>query len=58
MTTEEQEPLLTVAEAAERCHVHRKTLERWIREGHLEAITFPTGTIRIRESEVAKLLSS
>jgi len=44
--------LLTTAEVAERCRVGQATVRRWVREGWLEAVALPSGTLRFRADDV------
>jgi excisionase family DNA binding protein len=51
------EELVTVAEAAKILKVRRETIRRYIKSGHLEAVTLPGGDYRLRGSDLEKLLS-
>ena len=53
--TAEQE-LLTTQEVADQLRVERQTVYRWIESGRIEAIKLRGGTIRIRQSEINRLL--
>jgi excisionase family DNA binding protein len=44
--------LLTIREAAKHLRVHRKTLERWIRQGELPVIRLNSRTFRLRQTEL------
>ena len=55
MRTEE---LLNVAEAAEILKVRRETIRRYIKSGHLTAVTLPGGDYRLRERDIQALLQS
>lgn len=48
--------LLTTAEVAQMLRVSQKTISRWVRLGDLQAIRLPRGQLRIRRSEVERLL--
>lgn len=48
--------MLTVKEAAERLHVSPQTVYRWIDDGLLQVVKYPTGTVRIKDEEVERLL--
>jgi excisionase family DNA binding protein len=48
--------LLTSAEAAHMLRVSQKTIARWVRLGQLPAIRLPSGQLRIRRTDVQKLL--
>ena len=51
----EQEPLLTVRQAAQRLHVHTDTVRRWIDSGKLEHERVgPYERIKIPESAIEK----
>jgi excisionase family DNA binding protein len=51
------EELITVEEAARILKVRRETIRRYIKEGHLHALTLPGGDYRLRDSDIQKLLS-
>lgn len=48
------DPLRTIQEAARRFQVHPDTVRRWVKEGLLEDVRLTPGTVRIRESELAR----
>lgn len=50
-------PLLTTSEVAERARVSPETVRRWVREGHLPAVTLPAGTLRFRVEDIDAMLS-
>ena len=50
------EELVTVEEAAKILKVRRETIRRYIKKGHLKAVTLPGGDYRLREREIQKLL--
>ena len=54
MVTEE---LFTVEEAAKILKVRRETIRRYIKHGHLKAVTLPGGDYRLREKDLQRLLS-
>ncbi len=54
---EMSEELITVEDAAKILKVRRETIRRYIKSGHLQALTLPGGDYRLRESDVQKLLS-
>ena len=49
--------LLTTAQVAELLSVSQKTVARWARLGQIKAVRLPSGQLRIRRSEVDRLLS-
>jgi excisionase family DNA binding protein len=51
------EELITVLEAAKILRVRRETVRRYIKNGHLKAVTLPGGDYRLRERDIQKLLS-
>ena len=51
------EELITVEEAARILKVRRETVRRYIKNGHLKALTLPGGDYRLREKDIQKLLS-
>ena len=51
------EQLLKVGEAARLLKVRRETIRRYIKDGHLQAVTLPGGDYRLRESDIQKLLN-
>jgi excisionase family DNA binding protein len=51
------EELITVEEAAKILKVRRETIRRYIKDGHLYALTLPGGDYRLRESDIQKLLN-
>jgi excisionase family DNA binding protein len=51
------EELITVEEAARILKVRRETIRRYIKDGHLHALTLPGGDYRLRDSDIQKLLS-
>ena len=51
------EELITVGEAAKILKVRRETIRRYIKDGHLHALTLPGGDYRLRDSDIHKLLS-
>ena len=48
--------LVTVEEAARILKVRRETIRRYIKNGHLQALTLPGGDYRLRERDIQKLL--
>ena len=54
---EMSEELLRVEEAAKILKVRRETIRRYIKNGHLQALTLPGGDYRLRERDIQKLLS-
>lgn len=50
------EELVTVEEAAKILKVRRETIRRYIKNGHLRALTLPGGDYRLRERDIQKLL--
>jgi len=48
--------LITVEEAARILKVRRETIRRYIKSGHLRALTLPGGDYRLRERDIQKLL--
>ena len=50
--------LLTVAEAARRLDVDPQTVRRWISDGKISAITFPSGQYRLRLDVVEAILDA
>jgi excisionase family DNA binding protein len=51
------EELITVEEAARILKVRRETIRRYIKNGHLHALTLPGGDYRLRDSDIQELLS-
>ena len=51
------EELITVEEAANILKVRRETIRRYIKNGHLHALTLPGGDYRLRDSDIEKLLN-
>ncbi len=51
------EELVTVGEAAKILKVRRETIRRYIKNGHLKALTLPGGDYRLRERDIQRLLS-
>jgi excisionase family DNA binding protein len=51
------EELITVEDAARIFKVRRETIRRYIKNGHLPAITLPGGDYRIRAEDVQKLIN-
>jgi len=51
------EELVTVEEASRILKVRRETIRRYIKHGHLKAVTLPGGDYRLRERDIQKLLS-
>ena len=51
------EELIAVEEASKTLKVGRETIRRYIRSGHLRALTLPGGDYRLREKDIQKLLS-
>ena len=51
----ESEKLYTVREVATRLRVSIQAIRRYIKEGHLKAITLPGGYYRIPESELDRI---
>ena len=52
-----KEELITVEEASKILKVRRETIRRYIKDGHLHALTLPGGDYRLRDSDIQKLLS-
>ena len=50
------EELVTVEQAAKILKVRRETIRRYIKKGHLKAVTLPGGDYRLREKDIQKLL--
>lgn len=50
------EELVTVEETARMLRVRRETIRRYIKSGHLKAVTLPGGDYRIAKSELDKIL--
>ena len=48
--------LMTPGEVAKLFRVHRKTVGRWVDQGHISCVRTPGGHRRLRESEVLALL--
>jgi excisionase family DNA binding protein len=51
------EELVTVEEASRILKVRRETIRRYIKNGHLRALTLPGGDYRLRERDIQRLLS-
>lgn len=47
----------TIAEAADIIKVSRQVLRKWIALGYISSIRLPSGHLRIRQSEVVRVLS-
>ncbi len=56
--SEVSEKLLTTGEVARRLQVSIKTVQRWVKEGRLRAIKYPSGRFKVPESEVEKIWES
>ncbi len=56
--SEVSEKLLTTGEVARRLQVSRRTVQRWIKEGKLRALKYPSGHFKVPESEVEKIWKS
>jgi excisionase family DNA binding protein len=54
--SQESAEWMTAAQAAKLLGVSAETLRRYVRLGQLPALRLPSGYIRIRRSEVEKLL--
>ena len=54
--SQESDEWMTAAQAAKLLGVSAETLRRYVRLGQLPALRLPSGYIRIRRSEVEKLL--
>jgi len=52
------EVLITVEEAARILKVRRETIRRYIKNGHLPAMTLPGGDYRLYERDILKLLTN
>lgn len=50
------EQLVTVEEAAKTLKVRRETIRRYIKSGHLKAVTLPGGDYRLLEKDIQELL--
>ena len=48
---------LTIQETARRLKVHGATVRRWIKGGQIAAVKIGARTVRVPESEVARLLA-
>jgi excisionase family DNA binding protein len=48
--------LITVEEAAEILKVRRETIRRYIKDGHLKALTLPGGDYRLHEKNIESML--
>ncbi|MHA1710737.1 MAG: MerR family transcriptional regulator [Candidatus Freyarchaeota archaeon] len=53
---EEKGRMLRSGEVAELLGVDRHTVVKWIKEGKIRAVRFPSGRYRIPEGEVRKIL--
>lgn len=51
------EELITVEEASKILKVRRETIRRYIKDGHLHALTLPGGDYRLRDSDIQKLFN-
>ncbi|MBS7609523.1 excisionase family DNA-binding protein [Candidatus Bathyarchaeota archaeon] len=56
--SEKTEKLLRVGEVAKRLQVSRRTVERWITQGKMRAIKYPSGRFKVPESEVERIWRS
>lgn len=48
--------LLKIKDVAQALNVHRASVERWIKDGKLNAVKLPSGYYRIPEEELNRLL--
>lgn len=49
--------LLTMPEVAEACRVHVATVRNWARDGRINAIRLPGGTLRVTRAELERILT-
>jgi excisionase family DNA binding protein len=49
--------LLTPAEVADRLRVSKRTVRRWVNDGKLQAVTLPSGHVRIEEADLEALMA-
>lgn len=56
--THDEDPILTLTEAARQIGKHRTTIARWINDGIIKAGKHPSGVPGIRQSQVDQILSS
>jgi predicted site-specific integrase-resolvase len=56
--THNEDPILTLSEAAKQIGRHRTTLARWINEGIVKAGKHPSGVPGIRQSQVDAILKN
>lgn len=54
----EQTLLVTVPQAAEQFSVHKKTIWKWIQQGHLHAVRFGKRCTRVKQSDIEALIAS
>lgn len=55
--TEISDPLMTTGDVAEYMRVNRSTVRNWVDAGHIEHIKTPGGHVRIRYSEVVRIMN-
>lgn len=48
--------LITTGAVAKQLAVSAATVQRWVREGLLDAITLPSGVLRFRQSDINALI--
>ena len=56
ISSAQDDPILTLTEAATRLGKHRSTISRWIKEGVVIGGKDPSGLPGIRESQVNRIL--
>lgn len=54
---ETQPQIMTIEEVADYFKVHRNTIYRWVKEGHLEAMKFGR-TLRFTQAAISKFIQS
>jgi len=48
--------LLTIEEAADALRIHPETFRRWVRDGKVQPADLPGRTIRIRRTDVERMI--
>lgn len=55
-TQPDEDPLLTSADVARLFNTARSTVWRWVAEGKIQSVKFPSGLRRVRLSDVQRVL--
>ena len=57
-TANHTDEILTTGQVAREWHVSPRTIQRYIRDGHLKATRLPSGVFRIRRSDAEAALTT